>query len=89
MLSQFAGSTDFELSNLYTAERFLYIMEIAEEYRRIYRIGTELELVFSSTRQSYKPHVQPRVKPNSHNTLPRAKRSGSEISGQSDDNHTS
>ena len=24
MLSQFTGSTDFELSNLYTAERFLY-----------------------------------------------------------------
>ena len=24
MLSQYTGSTDFELSNLYTAERFLY-----------------------------------------------------------------
>ena len=35
MLSKFTGSTNFELSNLYTAE----------EYRHIYRIGTELELL--------------------------------------------
>ena len=65
------------------------VLEIAEEYRRIYRIGTELELVFSSTRQLYQPHVQPRVEPNSHNTLPRVKRSGSEIPGQVYDYRTS
>ena len=38
--------------------------------------------MFSSTRRSYKPHAQPRVEPNSHNTLLRVKRSGSEIPGQ-------
>ena len=101
MLSQFTGSIDFELSNLYTAERFLYsigdsrgIPSHIPNWHRVRAINKttsldRLRLVFSSTRQSYKPHVQPRVKPNSHNTLPRVKRSGSEISGQADDYHTS
>ena len=101
MLSQFTGSTDFELSNLYTAERFLYSIGdnsgIPSHIPNCHRVRAitkttsldRLRLVFSSTRQLYKPHVQPRVEPNSHNTLPRAKRSGSEISGQADDYHTS
>ena len=99
MLSQFKGSTDFELSNLYTAERFLYrigdsrgIPSHIPNWHRVRAITKttaldRLRLVFSSTRQSYKPHVQPRVEPNSHNTVPRVKRSGSEISGQADDYH--
>ena len=45
--------------------------------------------MFPSIRQSYKPHVQPRVEPNLHNTLPRVKRSGSEIPGQAYDYRTS
>ena len=48
-----------------------------------------LRIVFSSTRQSYKRHVQPRVEPNSHNTFPRVKLSGSEILGQVYDYRTS
>ena len=101
MLSQFTGSTDFEPSNLYTAERFLCsigdsigIPSHIPNWHRVRAITktTSLDrlwLVFSSTRQSYKPHVQPRVEPNSHNTLPRVKRSGSKISGQANDYHTS
>ena len=101
MLSQFTGSTDFELSNLYIAERFLYsigdcrgISSHIPNWHSVRAITKttsldRLRLVFSSTRQSYKPHVQSRVEPNLHNTLPRVKRSGSEISGQADDYHTS
>ena len=40
---------------------------------------------WSDIRQSYKPHVQPLVELNLHNTLPRVKRSGSEIPGQAYD----
>ena len=100
MSSQFTGSTDFELSNLYTAERFLYnsvrdsrgIPSQIPNWHRVRAITKttsldRLRLVFSSTRQSYKPHVKPRVEPNSNNTLPRVKRSSSEIPGQADDYH--
>ena len=45
--------------------------------------------MFSSTRRSYKPHAQPRVEPNLHNTLLRVKRFGSEIPGQVYDYRTS
>ena len=48
-----------------------------------------LRLVFSSTWWSYKPHAQPRVEPNVHNTLLCVKRSGSEILGQVYDYRTS
>ncbi|CAM9937574.1 unnamed protein product [Ascophyllum nodosum] len=40
-----------------------------------------------STRRSYKPHVQPRVESNLHNTLPHVKRSGCGIPGQAYDYH--
>ena len=46
-----------------------------------------LRLVFSSTRRSYKPHAQTRVEPNSRNTFPRVKRSGSEIPIQGTTTH--
>ena len=41
----FTGPADLELSDLDTAERSLYMLEIAKEYRRIYQyqVGTELE----------------------------------------------
>ena len=66
MFSQFTGSTDFELSNLYTAERFLYsigdsrgVSSHIPNLRRVRAITKttsldRLRLVFSSTRQSYK-----------------------------------
>ena len=41
--------------------------------------------MFPSTRQSNKPHVQPRMQLNSRNTFSRVKRSGSEIPGQAYD----
>ena len=87
--------------NLHTAERFLYnlgdskgIPSHIPNWHRVRAITKttsldRLRLVFSSTRRSYKPHAQPRVEPNSHNTLLCAKRFGSEIPGQVYDYRTS
>ena len=67
---------------------------MAKEYRHLYRIDNRvraitkttsldrLRIVFSSTRRSYKPHAQPQVELNLHNTLLRVKRCGSESPGQ-------
>ena len=84
-----------------TAERFLYNLGdgkgILSHIPNWHRVGAitkttsldRLRLVFSSTRRSYKPHAQPRVEPNLHNTLLRVKRFGSEIPGQVYDYRTS
>ena len=45
MLSQFTGSTDFERSNLYTAERFLYSIADSRGISSHIPSGTEVELL--------------------------------------------
>ena len=45
MLSQFTGSTNVELSNLYTAERFLYSIGDSRGIPSHIPSGTELELL--------------------------------------------